>query len=173
MKTVLITSGPRGGGKTTYVEAFKGMHPHIPVVSRDKICLELLGSVVFDPYTGECEYVYEKMFGKLRQFLDGGDSGEIIILDCWNGSSGGRKELIRKAKDFGAHRVYCLQFFLPLDICIKWFMQKEHKFGHSESSVKHDYNLYYKTAQNIEEDGFDSIFPINPCQLRFENVPYI
>lgn len=173
MKTLLVTSGPRGGGKSTYVEAVKERHPHLPVVSRDKIRVELFGSTGLSPYTCDHEIAFSKMLEELKHALSSNEPSEIVLLDCWNGYSRDRKHIIKTAKELGADKVYCLQFVLPVHICIEWFMRKSHTGGLSEYSVRRDYELYYKTAENIEEDGFDSIFLVNPCQLRFENIPFI
>ena len=172
MKTLLLTSGPRGGGKTTLVKAIKKDNPSIPVVSRDEIRLKLFGSIGLNPYTNDSEVAFLAMSKALKSSLSREEPSELVILDCWNGFSGERKQIIKTARECGADRVHCLQFFVPLDVCLKWFTQKTYTGGLSESSVRWDYGLYYKTAEDIEKDGFDSIIPINPCQLALEGIPY-
>jgi len=69
MKTIILTSGPVGGGKSTYVEMVQKQHPEINVISRDKIMLSLLGKEYFDGYSGEGYYVMEYMFEQVKNTL--------------------------------------------------------------------------------------------------------
>lgn len=173
MKILLLTSGPRGGGKTTYAEEIKRNQPNIPIVSRDEIRLKLFGSIGLNPYTSDTQVAFTAMSEALKLSLSTKESSEIVILDCWNGYSNERKKIIKTARECGAHRVHCLQFFVPLRICIKWFAQKTYTGGLTEHSVRWDYELYYRTAEDIENDGFDSIIPVNPCQFKLEGIPYL
>ena len=111
------------------------------------------------------------MLHRLEKTLQ--ENHPLIILDCWNGRGEDRQKIIFKAKQYGAVYVHCLQFFIPVDLCVRQFMQKENTRGLSPCRARHDYALYYKLAKDIEKDGFDSVFPINPLQIHFHNFPLI
>lgn len=173
MKTVILTSGPRGSGKSLYAETVRTHHPEITVVSRDQILIELFGSTSLNPYEGGHEYGFHTMLSMLREILSVDNPNTTILLDCWNGYSSDRIELIGKLRAMGADKVSCLQFLISADTCVEWFKKKPDNGGQPEYSIRNDHLHYYQKAATIEEDGFDEVFQINSNQLRFEDWPYI
>lgn len=170
MKTVYLTSGPRGSGKSEYVKSLAEYIPNVIVVSRDEILISLFGKTSLNPYHEEHEHAFSHMFGILKEYLSEYHPAEIIILDCWNGYSSERKELIKKLKDRGANKVSCIFFNISEDLCVEWYKQKPDTRTDSlyyEHFASRDYEHYYHHAKNIDEDGFDEIITINSNQLKF------
>lgn len=52
MKTVMLTLGPRGAGKTTFCRKVVRARPEVAFVERDAVLVELFGSAALSPYTG-------------------------------------------------------------------------------------------------------------------------
>lgn len=171
MKITFLTSGPRGSGKSVYVKEEKVRHPETIIISRDELLISLFGKTSLSPYEDGHKYVSEILFQKVQECLSMDILGLTMILDYWNGFSNERRVIIKKLRNLGADKVYCLQFITPLDTCIEWFMQKPDSSGYSENSVLHDFQLYHKEAINIEEDGFDRVIQINPLQFQLELNP--
>lgn len=164
MKTVFLTSGPRGSGKTEYIKKAASLYPEIEVISRDAILIELFSSTSLNPYEGGHCIAMEVFYERIEKFLANNRSCNLII-DCWNGFSEERVSMVRDLRDLGADRVICWQFMIPADICVRWFFSKPDSKGYSEDGIRDDHKLYYDMAENIKEDGFDEIYHINPCQL--------
>lgn len=168
MKTVYLTSGPRGAGKTTYAEAFIKEHPEVAFVSRDEILIFLFGKTSLSPYEGGHDQAHSYMLGMLRKYLSADHPAETILLDCWNGYASERQKLIEKLRIMGADKVVCLFFHIPEQLCVEWFSKKS-DVGFTDmffaDSAKRNRNLFYHHARNIEDDGFDEIVHVNSNQL--------
>jgi len=169
MKRVILTSGPRGAGKSTYANSFLERNPWVKGISRDELLIELFGKTSLSPYTGGHEYAYEIFFERIEKILNNSKANLDLVVDCWNGGPGERKGMLKKFRDFGAERVICWKFMTSLEICLDWFMKKEDSKGYSEFGFRDDYRFYHKTSENIEEDGFDKVYLINPLQLDLFN----
>ena len=172
MKIVILTSGPRGTGKSTYSKLIKEAHPDIKYLSRDELLIDSFGVTALDSYSGGYEYI-DRLFTKQLKEILAEDSDIKIIADYWNGYSSGRRALIKNFKECGADLVYCFKFIIPKEICLNWFFKKPDSRGYSERGISNDYNLYYRTSENIEDDGFDAIYYINPLQLTIPGFPLI
>lgn len=159
MKEVYLMSGPRGSGKTTYANFLALGNPSSHLVNRDDICVELFGTTSLSPYTGGHKNVIDKMFDRLSGILSE-ESECTIILDCWNGYPSDRRYLVQRLQKIGADRVFCIQIYVSLKTCIKQCGLKKDMVGYSESGIVNDYRLYYKQAENIENDGFDGVFGV-------------
>jgi len=172
MKTVILTSGPRGSGKSTYVELVQKIHPEVKFISRDQLLMEIFGATSLDPYSGGHECIQKIFLDKLKDILSGEDDLKLIV-DFWNGYSITRQSLIEIFHKYGAECVVCWQFVLPLDVCLDWFFKKPDVKGYSKYGAIRDYKLYYKEAKLIEKDGFDAVHYINPLQLSIPGFPLI
>lgn len=172
MKTVILTSGPRGAGKTTYIQKVKRRHPEISIVSRDKLALKLLGRTAFDPYTFEREYIAEKLWEELETKLK---KHQFLILDLWNGYSEERKDIIKKLREKGVETIICWYFITPLDIVMQQGINKplRERGGITPDSLRSNFLFFHKQAQSLKEDGFDKIISIDPHQLMFKTFAYI
>jgi hypothetical protein len=166
VKTVYLTSGPRGSGKSIYIKKIVACYPKIVVISRDDVLIELFGSTSLDPYGGGHYIAKKVLFEKIEKYLSSHNDLDII-LDYWNGFSRERVAIIEKLRGLGADRVICWQFFVPVDVCLKWFFSKPDSKGYGEFGIRRDHALYYKKAECIEDDGFDGIRHIDPRQLFF------
>lgn len=170
MKIAYLTSGPRGAGKTTYVDAIKEIVPSIPVICNDRLWMEIYGTTLHDPYSCNHRVVSSQLFRLLKQYLSSEEKSNVVLVDSWNGFSRDRRDFIWRARELGADKVYCLQFFLPIDVNVDWFMKKTDKGSLTEADVRWNYDLYYEEARGIESDGFDLIIPVYPCQGSFKNI---
>ena len=173
MRTVFLTSGPRGSGKSTYIETARVCYPEITIISRDEILLSLFGKTALDPYVGGHQYVFEVLFQRVEECLAPDLPRQLVILDCWNGFSYEREAIIKKLRMSGADRVFCLYFITPLNTCLKWFRQKPDAQGYSEISIKGDHKLYHTQAKTIQENGFDGVFRVNPLETLLIDFPFV
>ncbi len=174
MKQVFLTSGPRGGGKSTYVEELCRRRPDLTLVSRDQVMLELFGTVWFGAYSGGADHDrgMQEVWRRLEVALK--PEGACVVFDCWNGFPADRRWLIEKLRELGADQVICLQFFVSVETCVRWYMRKPEQVrgGLSESSIRCDYRLYYGQAQSIGQDGFDHVIEVRPEEPElFDLIP--
>jgi len=173
MKKVCLTSGPRGSGKSTYLKTMRlNYYPKTSIISRDELLMELFGRIGLDPYAGEHDYALKILFERIKKQLFLNIEDAVLFLDCWNGYPSERRTIIKKLLELGADQVFCWQFIVPLDVCLNWFFKKQDSKGYTENMIINDYNLYYEQALNIENDGFDKVYKINPLQLNLPNVPF-
>lgn len=106
MRTVYITSGPRGSGKSTYAQQVIRQNPALVIVSKDEIAMRAYGKTCLADDNGEARRVIDAVMESARQILEL-DTHVSLILDCWNGSSRARKYLISQMRRFGADRIIC------------------------------------------------------------------
>lgn len=170
MKTIYLTSGPRGAGKSTYCKKVALLNPDLKVIIRDEVLIKLFGKTSLSPYEGGHYYVQEVVIKMIKKLFDSAINVNIV-LDFWNGFSRERKAMIKKFKELEADRVFCWQFQVEVDTCVKWFFQKSDSEGYSESGIRSDHALYYEEAREINQDGFDKVFQIDPLQPI--NLPMI
>ncbi|MBT6734981.1 AAA family ATPase [Candidatus Woesearchaeota archaeon] len=166
MKRIILTSGPRGAGKSTYVRNFLEKNPRVKGISRDDLLIELFGKTSLNPYTGGHEYAYRIFFNRIKNSLNNASDLDLIV-DCWNGYPKGRKDMVEQFKDYGADRILCWKFITPLDVCLNWFFKKEDSRSYSKSGIERDYELYHEKSKNISKENFDNVYLINPLQLEF------
>jgi predicted kinase len=178
MKTVFLTSGPRGAGKSSYCKQVAERHPCVEIISRDEILTSLFGSTELNPYEGGHEYARKIFLEKVQTRLSS-QKDSLILLDYWNGFPEVRKEIIKQLRKYGAERIIAWYFVTPLGICERWYMQKDER--RNEGWIKDmrlhnyrkDFHLYHKLAANITDDGFDAVVEINPCQLIFPGFTFV
>jgi predicted kinase len=188
MKTVYLTSGPRGAGKSTYVSLVKKTSPEALVIDRDEIYAKEFSGNSFDPYSGM--HIVAAQFFKqhIKEVITSADEDAKIIIDAWNGFWTERKGYIRLLRDLGVETIVCWYFVTPLAACLEWFMLKPDRYGSNKSSCIWDYNLYHKEASDINypdheiyliekdefnDSNFDMICRINPLQLVLPGVTLI
>lgn len=173
MNVVILTSGPRGAGKSTYCRAVHVQDSEIKLVSRDDLLMRIYGKTSFSPYTESSWEIFEILYKEIKRFFRerkrGKRKNSIVIFDCWNGWPSERKEISRRLRTFGVHKIVCWKFITPIDICEFWYKERE---GDTWFSGR-GYRLYHKTSKNIENDGFDIVYEINPTQLSFPGFPYV
>lgn len=166
MKRVVLTSGPRGAGKSTYSKNFLKYRIQTKYISRDELMVELFGETSLSIYGGSWDYLYHVFGERVKSILEESEESLDLIVDCWNGSSSARKSLIKEFRGFGADRVIAWKFVTPKNLCLNWFMKKEDSKFYSERNFLSDYQLYYKTSKDIENDGFDKVYFIDGSQRR-------
>ena len=165
MKRVVLTSGPRGAGKSTFIADYVSHTSGVQVLSRDELLVELYGTTMLDRYTGDHHYASQLFSKKVEDVLETHASIDLIV-DYWNGYADARRALIDEYRRFGADRVICWKFVTPKDVCVDWFMNKEDAAGYTRRMVARDYDLYHTNAKSILNDGFDSVRYVNPTQLE-------
>lgn len=175
-KTVFLTVGPRGSGKSHYCKQVLVQRERMAFISRDEIMMQRHGTV-HTPYGAGHAEVLETCHAMLRQYLSG-EAGRRIVLDVWNGTSGERKGLITASRSYGAEEVIALYFVTPVEYVEQWFWLKpgiakasEWKMRQGQGCVffskeapRHDYALFHEWAADIDSDGFDRVLIVNPLQ---------
>lgn len=61
LKEVILPVGPQGSGKSAFCEKAVELDPNIVLISRDKILIELFGTVFLDSYSGGHFHAYDVM----------------------------------------------------------------------------------------------------------------
>jgi hypothetical protein len=175
-KTVFLTVGPRGAGKSHYCKNVLVQNCGMVFVSRDEIMMQRYGTV-HTPYGAGHPEALETVRALLHQHLSG-DAGRDIVLDVWNGTSKERKELIAVSRSYGAEEVIALYFVTPVEYVERWFWLKpgvakasEWKMRQGQECVffskdapRNDYELFHEWATDIDSDGFDRVLIVNPLQ---------
>jgi len=161
VRTVFLTIGPQGAGKSTFCKKAVTQHPSIIWISRDEILTRLFGTVWLNPYTGGHQLAFECMWRIVQKHLRKPDA--VLLLDCWNGFGSDRALICRELRLRGAECIIGLHFVISEKACVKWRALKElDTKGISADEYAHDYRLFQ--AQPIEvEQGFDSIIRIQPA----------
>lgn len=172
MKTVILTIGPQGSGKSTYCNNVVAAHPDITLLSRDKLLEEMFGKTWLDPYSGGHYVAMERLLEMVRDVLQTNSQDTTLLLDCWNGSESERKHLISKLRDYGAEKIVGWYFVTPLNTTLRWFLERECAVDSSkwqrdsnERICRNNYPLFHEFAEDVREGkGFDSVRIINPLQ---------
>ncbi len=172
MKTVILTVGPQGSGKSTYCDKVATIHPDIILLSRDKLLNEMFGDTWLDPYCGGHYVVMERLFEILSETLGTNTPQTTILLDCWNGSERERHQLLKKLRDLGAEKIIGWYFVTPLATTIQWFLRRECSTNSSdwekeskEHMCRHNYQLFHEFASDVRNrKEFDIVRTINPLQ---------
>ncbi|MEI8361231.1 MAG: AAA family ATPase [bacterium] len=187
MKTVYLTAGPRGAGKSTYVSKIQEYHSEVQVVDRDRLFEAEFGMTGFDPYSGMHLVAETVLNERIKDVIRSADDEAKIIIDSWNGFPDTRLKFIRQFRELAVERVVCWYFVTPLAVCLEWFKQKPGLTGLSDRCCTWDFNLYHEQASDInypdhdvyqpdteyDNTRFDLICRINPLQLTLPNVPLI
>ncbi len=174
MKTVILTAGPQGAGKSTYCKRVITAFPDIKLLSRDELLNELFGDVWLDPYGGGHCFAMKQLWQRIRKSLVQPGEHHTLILDCWNGSERERSSIVKKLRESGADQVIAWFFVTPLEYCIDWFISRECEIGEAEwkrqsweQSCSHNFHLFHERANDLQEGiGFDRVRRINPLQLQ-------
>ena len=164
MNIIILLSGPQGAGKSTYAENICQMNPSAQLVSRDALLMEIYGTVYFDPYCGFPMDIYETMYKKIKDLINERKKHYhcVVIVDCWNGSCRDRTHLIGKFKEHDADKIICWKFITEYSLCKYWYQKREGDKFYSE----HNFDMYHRTSENIEKDGFDGVSYVHPLQLQ-------
>ena len=125
MKSVIMTSGPRGAGKSTYCKRVLAENPDIQWISLDETMTRVFGYPWPDTDTGAWSVGYRIMMEDIALILKTNPSA-IILADMWNGTCVDREALIRKLLLAGADKVAIWYFTTPVDTSRKWFVGREY-----------------------------------------------
>lgn len=183
MKEAILTVGPQGSGKSCFCEKAVALDPGLSLISRDKILLELFGSVFLDAYSGGHYHAYGVMWERVKEQVEA-TSDSRIVLDTWNGGAIDRKAIIEILRGLGVERVVAWYFVTPVETVSEWFWNKpgiakssemctrqgQGLTFFSEKAPEHDYKLFHKWAGGIDLDGFDEVVRINPLVTTPEQV---
>lgn len=187
MKTVYLTSGPRGAGKTMFVRSLVATESSVIFVERDAFLIRTFGGTSFDPYNGTHFVAMEVLERHIQEVVGNASDGARIVLDAWNGDVWERRSLVRNLRKLDVDHVVCWYFVTPITTCVRWFLEKDDRMGLGEYSVKRDFELYHSKAEDIdypagihrhffdndfevERKGFDVVRKINPLQSVFPGM---
>lgn len=183
MKEVILTVGPQGSGKSYFCERAVALDPGLFIISRDKILLELFGSVFLDSYSGGHYCAHEVMWKRVKEQVEA-TSDSSIILDTWNGGAIDRKAIIEILRGLGVGRVVAWYFVTPVETVSEWFWKKpgfakssemtsrrgQDLIFFSETAPQHDHKVFHMWASDIDSNGFDEVVRINPLVTTPEQV---
>lgn len=152
MLKIVLISGPRGAGKTTYAKKIAKSEPNTYLFCRDAIMIQYFGKNTFCPYT-------ENPFPLLRRVLKetiercvslSQRKDITLIVDWFTGYNSQRFELLDFFKKIAPEsETVILLAETNHDECVQRFCKRE-----SEASRHHAsriYNLYQKTIQDFEK----------------------
>ncbi|MES2224426.1 MAG: AAA family ATPase [Patescibacteria group bacterium] len=162
MKTVILTCGPRGAGKTTYVNNFALQYPGTEIVSRDDILISLYGSTTTVRTFMEDQKTGDTAMDALREAIKRSD---MTILDFWNRTGLGRKNTVKALRETGFDKVVCWYFTTPLEICTEWIQRKSDSEYISAWFYEFDYRSFHERAASVFTDGFDEVITINSSEV--------
>ncbi len=168
MARIILTIGPQYAGKSTFCEKIVALDPSIQFVSRDRILIDLFGTVWLDPYTGGHHAAYEKMWRLIRTLLKNNPDC-LLLLDCWNGPNEDRKRIIEKLRRYGVTDVLGWYFVTPKKQCIEWSLLRDPpkdsdaERGRKQRAIHYGYIYDNYHSQEVRgERGFASIMSVNP-----------
>lgn len=170
----MLTVGPRGAGKTTFCTAAMQQDPTLTLIERDAILMDRFGTTMLNSYSGGHEEAAGIMWSAVEHHLRD-PHAKPLLLDTWCGDSRVRKIIIDRLRSMGADRVIAWYFVTSLETVDDWFWQKpgiaksgspqEGKPGFATFpawATAHDHMKYHALASDIDDDGFDAVFRIDP-----------
>lgn len=169
MKTVVMTVGPQGAGKTTYCQNVVTANPGVKFLSVDLFFMERFGKIGFDPYTGEVNYAWNCFWEYVEQSLKQAECDATILLDCWNPTASARRAIRERLKTYGAQRIVAWYFVTPSEVCGRWFSQRTYQIQNHWTAAGRvrDALRFYEEADDVRKGiGFDSVHTINILQLQ-------
>lgn len=176
MRTVFLTIGPRGAGKSTFCREVVAHRPDVTLLQRDAILVEFFGSTMLSPYEGGHAWAMHVLFERLERALV--PENATVILDTWNGLAGERRELVRVLRNLGADEVIGWYFVTPEETVVRQFLEREGETAlaawgaRAESYCRRDFTFFH--AQEVSTDqGFDEIIRIDPTQLWLFSPAYV
>lgn len=173
MKRAILTVGPQYAGKSTFCEKVVVAHPEVVIISRDKLRVQVYGSVYTDPYQTNGWEAERLMWEAVAKHLA---QPEIaLILDCWNLSAAERQNIFQKLKDYGATRIDLWHFTTSPDTCVQWSLKRDPPSGGTDERwhqaridsqsffCRRNCDLFRRETHGIEnEPGFDTLVNIDP-----------
>ncbi len=179
MKRVILPIGPQYAGKSTFCQKVATHFPEVAYISRDKILIELFGTVWLSHYDGGHFAGLKKMWEQVSELFERSDF--TLILDTWNGPTRDRIEIVNKLRELGATNIVGWHFVTPLDACIEWsFIRDPCKItpGKRSSEISRSMRISQYTGiheaflnLSIEKEGlFDSIKQIDATKTMPEHA---
>jgi predicted kinase len=167
VKQAFLTVGPQYAGKSTFCEAVVAKHPEIILISRDKIRVEVYGSIWTDPYTTDGSEAMNLLWCRVKEGMKSPDA--TLILDCWNAGPTIRRQITDTLRQAGATQVEAWYFVTPPQQCVEWLFKRDHPGGNQryQNYVKLEHQerclKFHELHKNLRDEGvFDSVRVINP-----------
>ncbi|MEA4910490.1 hypothetical protein SDC9_33241 [bioreactor metagenome] len=152
MLKIVLISGPRGAGKTTYAKKMAKSEPDTYLFCRDTIMIQYFGKNTFDPYT---ENPFPFLRSVLKETIERCVSiskrkDVTLIVDWFTGYNHQRFKLLDFFKKIAPEsETVILLADIGHDECVRRFYEREGKKGGWNPS--HDYHLYQETIQDFEK----------------------
>ena len=175
MRTVILTVGPRGSGKSTFCKKVIQLDSNIMIVSRDEIIKEHIGTTEIGWYS-DIRYVLDEMWEKVKA-LYFSNPNLTMILDTWNGSFYERSTIIEKLRILGVDIIIAWYFVTPRPNVTEWFWNKPEIIDSDFKETRYQrmlqrrqWKIFHKDGCRIDIDGFNAVITINPLVCAPEQV---
>lgn len=168
MKTVVLTLGPRGAGKTTFCREVVRARPEVAFVERDAVLVELFGSATLSPYTGQHAKSAQEMMRRVGDILR--QESASIVLDTWLEIPDHRRQFIAYLRTLGAERVVGWHFVTPEEDVVRQFLAREAtptspwRYMNADAVLRECRR--YREYPVALDQGFDRLVEINSMQRR-------
>lgn len=171
MTRVIVPIGPQYAGKSTFCEKVAAAFSDTVIISRDKILIEMFGTVWLDTYSGGHYAGRKRLWKEVAEYMQ--QPKRVLILDTWNGQPEDRKVIVEKLRTLGATHVEGWHFVTPIKTCLEWSFErnphvKKNKWSDIRLKIRiEEYSEICKhfRAMPIQKEGvFDSVRQINPLE---------
>lgn len=174
MKTVVLTIGPRGAGKTTFCREVVQRRPEVHFVERDAILVELFGSATLSPYMGEHERGFQEMMNRVKALLC--QESVTIVLDTWLEIPDHRRQFIACLRILGAERIVGWHFVTSEERVVRQFLARESTptspWRHANGKAVLRECRRYRSYPVELDQGFDHLVEIDPVQPSLLPIGY-
>lgn len=174
MKYAVLTVGPQGSGKSTFCEKVIAANPHVQLVSRDKILIEMFGTFRFDGYSGQYKEGWEELWKRVKTALRKDDA--LVIVDAWNDDALSRVKITHTLRRFGADLLAAWLFSVPQEVHTEWLFarwkqenpspEKSSAFREMSDKARRDsfrrHHQFFEESPVTDTEDFDFIRIINP-----------
>lgn len=83
--------------------------------------------------------------------------GEHVVVDGNNTQTYSRKEILVKAREFGAERTVLHVLCTPPSVCIKRLEADIHDKASASKTIRHQTDMFFRSMAEIPHEGWDHI----------------
>ena len=150
-KSLWLTAGLPGAGKSTYVEEELNINSHDIWVSRDLIRFALVGED--EEYFSKEKQVFHTFIQRAQAALNAPHIDRVFV-DATHLNAKSRKKVLNALTIPDHVEVGCLFFDVPIDVCIERNNQREGRSKVPENVIR---NMALTLTKPTIEEGFDKI----------------